>query len=204
MSSKSSLQVKLKLVLHALLNSFVAPQGIFATLFLDFENQIISFSKDITQILQKIFRSCNLKILNRNQFLRCIDHMAFFRRHHHGKEICNDELMNYFQDNTDILHPTRANHEYQLSQVHFNKKVAFQLGLRCIQLKFFDLLQWIYLIYHEKCKPSFKNISITKSLRCKLKVASVHFRQKIDFWVTFVLRALSKLHIFYQQFLCNS
>ena len=203
MSSKSSLQVKLKLVLHAFLNLFVAPQGIFATLFLDFENQIISFSKDITKILQKIFRSCNPRILNRNHFLPCIDHMAFFRRHHHGKEICNDELMNYFQDNTDILHPTRANHEYQLSQVHFNKKVAFQLGLRCIQLKFFDLLQWIYLIYHEKCKASFKNINITKSLRCKLKVASVHFRQKIDFWVTFVLSVLSKLHIFYQQFLCN-
>ena len=56
-------------------------------------------------------------------------------------------------------------------------------------------------IYHEKCKASFKNINITKSLRCKLKVAGVYFRQKIDFWVTFVLSGLTKLHIFYHQFL---
>ena len=52
--------------------------------------------------------------------------------------------------------------------------------------------------YHEKCKSSFKNINITKSLRCKLKVAIVHFRQKINFWVTFVLSVLTKLQIFYQ------
>ena len=58
-------------------------------------------------------------------------------------------------------------------------------------------------IYHEKYKASFKNININKSLRCKLKVAGVYFRQKIDFWVTFVLSVLTKLHIFYQQFLCN-
>ena len=58
-------------------------------------------------------------------------------------------------------------------------------------------------IYHEKYKASFKNINITKSLRCKLKVASGHFRRKIDFWVTFVLSVLMKLQIFYQQFLCS-
>ena len=29
-------------------------------------------------------------------------------------------------------------------------------------------------IYHEKYKASFKNINITKSLRCKLKVAGVY------------------------------
>ena len=51
----------------------------------------------------------------------------------------------YFQDKVDILHPTRANQEYKLSQVLFNKKVAFQLELRCIQLKFLDLLQLMYL-----------------------------------------------------------
>ena len=49
-------------------------------------------------------------------------------------------------------------------------------------------------IYHEKYKASFKNINITKSLRCKLKVASVHFHQTIDFWVTFVLSVLTKLY----------
>ena len=58
-------------------------------------------------------------------------------------------------------------------------------------------------IYHEKYKASFKNINITKSLRSKLKVAGVYFRQKIVFWVTFVVGVLTKLHIFYQQFLCN-
>ena len=51
-------------------------------------------------------------------------------------------------------------------------------------------------IYHEKYKASFKNINITKSLRCKLKVAGVYFREKIVFWVTFVLSVLTKLHIF--------
>ena len=58
-------------------------------------------------------------------------------------------------------------------------------------------------IYHKKYKASFKNINITKSLRCRLKVAGVYFHQKIAFWVTFVLSVLTKLHIFYQQFLCN-
>ena len=36
-------------------------------------------------------------------------------------------------------------------------------------------------IYHENDKASFKNINISKSLRCKLKVTGVYFRQKIDF-----------------------
>ena len=36
-------------------------------------------------------------------------------------------------------------------------------------------------IYHEKYTVSFKNINITKSLRCKLKVAGVYFHQKIVF-----------------------
>ena len=103
----------------------------------------------------------------------------------------------YFQDKVDILHPTRANQEYQLSQVHFNKKVAFQLGLRCIQLKFFDLLQWIYLIYHEKCKASFKNINITKSLRCKLKVAGVYFHQKIVFLGSLLYLVFLRSYIFF-------
>ena len=58
-------------------------------------------------------------------------------------------------------------------------------------------------IYHEKYKASFKNINITVSLRCKLKVAGGYFCQKVVFWVTFVLSVLTKLHIFYQQFLCN-
>ena len=34
------------------------------------------------------------------------------------------------QDKVDILYPTRANQKHQLSQVHFNIKVAFQLGFR--------------------------------------------------------------------------
>ena len=132
MSSKSSLQVKLKLVLHALLNPFVAPQGIFTTLFLDFENQIISFSKEIAQILQKIFRSCNPRILNRNQFLPGIDHMRLQNLSRLLQSLSRLQNLYYFQDKADILHATKANQEYQLSQVHFNKKVAFQLGLRCI------------------------------------------------------------------------
>ena len=36
-------------------------------------------------------------------------------------------------------------------------------------------------IYHEKYTVSFKNINITKTLRCKLKVAGVYFLQKIVF-----------------------
>ena len=169
MSSKNFRYVKLKLVLHALLNLFVAPQGIFATLFLDFGNQIISFSKDVTQILQKIFRSCNPRITNRNHFLPCIDHMTFFRRHHHGKEICIYELIKItklvycFQDKVDILHPTRANQEYQLSQVHFNKKVAFQLGFRCVQLKFPDLLQWMYLFIMKNIKHLSKILTLLRA-----------------------------------------
>ena len=50
-------------------------------------------------------------------------------------------------------------------------------------------------IYHENYKASFKSINITKSLRCKFKVAGVYFREKIVFWVTFVLSVLTKLHI---------
>ena len=54
-------------------------------------------------------------------------------------------------------------------------------------------------IYRKKCKAFFKNnIKIVKSLICKFKVASLHFCQKIDFWLTFVLSVFRKLHIFYQ------
>ena len=45
-------------------------------------------------------------------------------------------------------------------------------------------------IYHKKCKASFKSIKITKSLRCKLKSASLHFRQETDVRVTFVFSVL--------------
>ena len=47
MSLKKFLQGELKLVLYALLNPCVTPYGIFATSFLDFENQTINFSKEI-------------------------------------------------------------------------------------------------------------------------------------------------------------
>ena len=58
-------------------------------------------------------------------------------------------------------------------------------------------------IYYEKCEASFKIIKIINSLRYKFKVTSLHFRQKIDFWVTFVLSVFTKLRIFYQRILCN-
>ena len=58
-------------------------------------------------------------------------------------------------------------------------------------------------IYYEKCEASFKIIEIIKSLGYNFKVTSLHFRQKIDFWVTFVLNVFTKLHIFYKRSLCN-
>lgn len=41
-------------------------------------------------------------------------------------------------------------------------------------------------IYHKKCK----SIKITKGLRCKLKGASLHFRQETDVRVTFAFSVL--------------
>ena len=55
-------------------------------------------------------------------------------------------------------------------------------------------------IYHEKYKAPFKNINITKSLRCKLKVAGVYFHQKIVFWVLFVLLVLRSYMFFINNF----
>ena len=69
----------------------------------------------------------------------------------------------YFQDKIDILHPTRANQEYQLSQEHFNEKVAFQLGLRYIQLKFLDLLQWMYLFIMKNIKYLLKILTLLRA-----------------------------------------
>ena len=70
-----------------------------------------------------------------------------------------------------------------------------------IYLKFLDLLQWIYLFIMKYIKHLLKILTLLRA--GKLKVACVYFRQKIDFWVTFVLSVLTKLYIFYRQFLCN-
>ena len=69
----------------------------------------------------------------------------------------------YFQDKVDILHPTRSNQEYHLSQVHFNKKVAFQLGLGRIQLKFLDPVQLLYLFITKNVKHLSKILTLLRT-----------------------------------------
>ena len=49
-------------------------------------------------------------------------------------------------------------------------------------------------IYRKKRKAPFRNIKIIKSLKCKFKVASLYFRQKIDFGITSVLIVFAKLY----------
>ena len=150
MSSKSSLQVKLKLVLYSLLNLFVAPQGIFFPYFQILKIKLLVSVKTLHRFFRKYSDHVTPGFLTGTTFCPVLTIWHFLEGITMGKKFVMMSLsrlqnLYYFQDKVDILHPTRANQEYQLSQVHCNKKVAFQLGLRCIQLKFLDLLQWTYL-----------------------------------------------------------
>ena len=94
-------------------------------------------------------------------------------------------------DKVEILHPTGVNQEYQLSEVDsFSQKGRFSAStyMYLVKIHRFDLMD--VSVYHKKCKAFFKSIKITKSLRCKLKGASLHFRQETDVRVTFVFSVL--------------
>ena len=58
------------------------------------------------------------------------------------------------------------------------KKSSFSVSTYMYLLKILQSTSMDASIYHEKCKASFKNIKIIKTLRCKFKVTSLHFRQK--------------------------
>ena len=101
--------------------------------------------------LHRFFKkSCNPRMFNRNQFMSCIDHMAFFRRHQYGKKFVMINLLRlqnlYYNINFDILHATGFNQECQLSKVHliYNKVILIQKQLFSLYLDIFCQNSSIY------------------------------------------------------------